>query len=59
MKKLIKIIKQINGGILLTALVFGFFYLLGLIVEVVECHPWLFIPLGAYAIYIIFKMVSE
>lgn len=60
MKKLVKeLIKNLIGGIIGTALVLGFFYVLGLIMQVIECHFWLMIPLTIYVIYLMLKMASE
>lgn len=60
MKKIIKeLVKNLIGGIIGTALVLGFFYVLGLIMQVIECHFWLMIPLGIYVIYLMLKMASE
>lgn len=38
-------------------LVLGFFYVLGLVQQVIECHFWLIIPLGIYVLYLIFKEI--
>lgn len=60
MKKLVKeLVKNLIGGIVGTALVLGFFYVLGLIMQVIECHFWLMIPLTFYVIYLMLKMASE
>ena len=60
MKKMIKeLVKNLIGGIVGTALVLGFFYVLGLIMQVIECHFWLMIPLTFYVIYLMLKMASE
>lgn len=60
MKKLVKeLVKNLIGAIIGIALIFGFFYVVGLVMEVVECHPWLFIPLGAYTFYLMLKMACE
>ena len=60
MKKMIKeLVKNLIGGIIGTALVLGFFYVLGLIMQVIECHFWLMIPLTIYVIYLMLKMASE
>lgn len=60
MKKLVKeLVKNLIGGIVGTALVLGFFYILGLIMQVIECHFWLMIPLTIYVIYLMLKMASE
>lgn len=58
MKKLFKeFVKNLIGGIVGTGLVLGFFYILGLIMEVIECHFWLMIPLTIYVIYLILKEI--
>lgn len=58
MKRLFKdLIKNLIGGIVGTGLILGFFYILGLYEQVVECHPWLLIPLGLYVIYLILKEI--
>lgn len=60
MKKLVKeLVKNLIGGIVGTALILGFFYILGLIMQVIECHFWLMIPLTIYVIYLMLKMASE
>lgn len=60
MKKMIKnLIKNLIGGVMLTGLIFGVFYLLGVIEHLVEIYPILWLPLIALAIYCIFKMVAE
>lgn len=60
MKRLVKeLVKKLIGGIIGTALVLGFFYVLGLIMQVIECHFWLMIPLTIYVIYLMLKMASE
>jgi len=60
MKRLVKeLVKNLIGGIIGTALVLGFFYVLGLIMQVIECHFWLMIPLTIYVIYLMLKMASE
>lgn len=60
MRRLVKeLVKNLIGGIIGTALVLGFFYVLGLIMQVIECHFWLMIPLTIYVIYLMLKMASE
>lgn len=60
MKRLVKeLVKNLIEGIIGTALVLGFFYVLGLIMQVIECHFWLMIPLTIYVIYLMLKMASE
>lgn len=48
---------NIIGGIIGCGLVLGFFYILGLIMEVIECHFWLMIPLTIYVIYLLIKEI--
>ena len=58
MKKLVKeLVKNLIGGIVGCGLVLGFFYVLGLIMEVIECHFWLMIPLTIYVIHLILKEI--
>lgn len=58
MKKAIKsLLLNLIGGIVGCGLVLGFFYILGLIMEVIECHFWLMIPLTFYVIYLILKEI--
>lgn len=58
MKKiLLEILVNLIGGIIGVGLVLGFFYLLGLVVEVLECHLWLMIPLTIYVFYLILKEI--
>ena len=56
-KMLLKILVNLIGGIIGAGLVLGFFYLLGLDVEVLECHLWLMIPLTIYVFYLILKEI--
>lgn len=58
MKRLFKdLVKNLIGGIVGTGLILGFFCILGLCEQVIECHPWLLIPLGLYVIYLILKEI--
>lgn len=58
MKRLFKdLIKNLIGGIVGTGAILGFFYILGLYEQVIECHTWLLIPLGLYVIYLILKEI--
>ena len=56
-KMLLEILVNLIGGIIGVGLVLGFFYLLGLVVEVLECHFWLIIPLTIYVFYLILKEI--
>lgn len=56
-KMLLKILVNLIGGIIGVGLVLGFFYLLGLVIEVLECHFWLMIPLTIYVFYLILKEI--
>lgn len=38
-------------------LVLGFFYVLGLVQEIILNNFWLMIPLGIYVLYLIFKEI--
>lgn len=54
-----KLVVLILESLFSVGLVLGFFYVLGLVMEVIECHFWLMIPLTLYVIYLMLKMVSE
>ena len=56
-KMLLEILVNLIGGIIGVSLVLGFFYLLGLVIEVLECHFWLMIPLTIYVFYLILKEI--
>lgn len=56
-KMLLEILVNLIGGIIGVGLVLGFFYLLGLVVGVLECHLWLMIPLTIYVFYLILKEI--
>lgn len=56
-KMLLEILVNLIGGIIGVGLVLGFFYLLGLVIEVLECHFWLMIPLTIYVFYLILKEI--
>lgn len=56
-KMLLEILVNLIGGIIGVGLVLGFFYLLGLVVKVLECHLWLMIPLTIYVFYLILKEI--
>ena len=52
-----RIVLNILGGLLGVGLVLGFFWVLGLIEQVIENNFWLMIPLTIYVIYLILKEV--
>ena len=56
-KMLLEILVNLIGGIIGVGLVLGFFYLLGLVIEVLEYHFWLMIPLTIYVFYLILKEI--
>lgn len=52
-----RIVLNILGGLLGAGLVLGFFWVLGLIEQVIENNFWLMIPLTIYVIYLILKEI--
>ena len=52
-----RIVLNILGGLLGFGLVLGFFWVLGLIEQVIENNFWLMIPLTIYVIYLILKEI--
>ena len=52
-----RIVLNILGGLLGASLVLGFFWVLGLIEQVIENNFWLMIPLTIYVIYLILKEI--
>ena len=52
-----RIVLNILGGLLGAGLVLGFFWVLGLIEQVIESNFWLMIPLTIYVIYLILKEI--
>ena len=52
-----RIVLNILGGLLGVGLVLGFFWVLGLIEQVIENNFWLIIPLTIYVIYLILKEI--
>lgn len=48
-----RVVLNILGGILMAGIVIGVFALLGLLVQVIETHFWLMIPLVVIVIYLI------
>ena len=53
-----RIVLNILGGLLGVGLVLGFFWVLGLIEQVIENNFWLMIPLTIYVIYLILKEIE-
>lgn len=52
-----RVVLNILGGILMTGIVIGVFALLGLLVQIIETHFWLMIPLVVIVIYLIFQEI--
>ena len=52
-----RIVLNILGGLLGVGLVLGFFWVLGLIEQVIENNFWLMISLTIYVIYLILKEI--
>lgn len=52
-----RIVLNILGGLLGVGLVLGFFWMLGLIEQIIENNFWLMIPLTIYVIYLILKEI--
>ena len=52
-----RIVLNILWGLLGAGLVLGFFWVLGLIEQVIENNFWLMIPLTIYVIYLILKEI--
>ena len=52
-----RVVLNILGGIIMAGVVIGIFALLGLLVQVIETHFWLMIPLAIYVIYLILKEI--
>ena len=52
-----RIVLNILGGLLGVGLVLGFFWVLGLIEQVIENNFWLMIPLTIYVIYLMLKEI--
>ena len=52
-----RIVLNILGGLLGVGLVLGFFWVLGLMEQVIENNFWLMIPLTIYVIYLILKEI--
>ena len=52
-----RIVLNILGGLLGVGLVLSFFWVLGLIEQIIENNFWLMIPLTIYVIYLILKEI--
>ena len=52
-----RVVLNILGGVVMAGLIIGIFALLGLLVQVIETHFWLMIPLVLVAIYLIFQEI--
>ena len=52
-----RVVLNILGGVIMAGLIIGMFALLGLLVQVIETHFWLMIPLVLVAIYLIFQEI--
>ena len=60
MKKIIKeLIKNLIGAGIGLALIFGIFWVISGIENIVLAHPILFLPLGMVALYCVIKMVQN
>ena len=52
-----RVVLNILGGVVMAGLIIGIFALLGLLVQVIETHFWLMIPLVLIVIYLIFQEI--
>ena len=52
-----RVVLNILGGVIMARLIIGIFALLGLLVQVIETHFWLMIPLVLIVIYLIFQEI--
>ena len=52
-----RVVLNILGGVIMAGLIIGIFVLLGLLVQVIETHFWLMIPLVLVVIYLIFQEI--
>ena len=52
-----RVVLNILGGVIMAELIIGIFALLGLLVQVIETHFWLMIPLVLIVIYLIFQEI--
>jgi ABC-type transport system involved in cytochrome bd biosynthesis fused ATPase/permease subunit len=54
-----RFVGTIIQSLILTAILFGIIYLIGLFTAFVETHTWMFIPLGLMVFGLLLKMASE
>ena len=52
-----RVVLNILGGVAMAGVIIGIFALLGLLVQVIETHFWLMIPLVLIVIYLIFQEI--
>ena len=52
-----RVVLNILGGVIMAGVIIGVFALLGLLVQVIETHFWLMIPLVLVVIYLIFQEI--
>ena len=52
-----RVVLNILGGVIMAGIIIGIFALLGLLVQVIETHFWLMIPLVLVVIYLIFQEI--
>ena len=52
-----RVVLNILGGVIMAGVIIGMFALLGLLVQVIETHFWLMIPLVLIVIYLIFQEI--
>ena len=52
-----RVVLNILGGVIMAGVIIGIFALLGLLVQVIETHFWLMIPLVLIVIYLIFQEI--
>ena len=52
-----RVVLNILGGVIMAGVIIGIFALLGLLVQVIETHFWLMIPLVLIVIYLIFQVI--
>lgn len=52
-----RVVLNILGEVVMAGLIIGVFALLGLLVQIIETHFWLMIPLVLVVIYLIFQEI--
>ena len=52
-----RVVLNILGGVIMAGIIIGIFALLELLVQVIETHFWLMIPLVLIVIYLIFQEI--